>query len=231
MSVDSLVYSPALWSFSKLYATKQFYFILVYGILRAADECFHSMLRQPQADCDRYHHRYDIIHNSDYNENQKQLTPPPITTPTPFPSNLSTLRFRLISLLAGHDEWSTHFIYILYTCTCSYYSSIDHVSLILYITHALGFFTNIVLTEMCLIFFIEGGERGFAFCETQFGTRTQVSPHRGSIHSICCSYCNFNMYLHIQNILKTKQSLSLLPPPFPSQVTSNVFWLWQSLYE
>lgn len=102
---------------------------------------------------------------------------------------------------------------MLYTCTCSYYSSIDHVSLILYITHALGFFTNIVLTEMCLIFFIEGGERGFAFCETQFGTRTQVSPHTGSIHSICCSYCNFNMYLHIQNILKTKQSLSLLPPP------------------
>lgn len=59
----------------------------------------------------------------------------------------------------------------------------------------------------------------FAFCETQFCTRTQVSLHTGSIHSICCSYCIFNMYLHIY----TKHSQDKTKFVASSQVTSNGF--------
>lgn len=61
--------------------------------------------------------------------------------------------------------------------------------------------------------------RFFAFCETQFCTRTQVSLHTGSIHSICCSYCIFNMYLHIY----TKHSRDKTKFVASSQVTSNGF--------
>lgn len=78
----------------------------------------------------------------------------------------ATPRLRLISVLAGRDEWSV-----------------------------------------------------FAFCETQFCTRTQVSLHTGSIHSICCSYCIFNMYLHIY----TKHSQDKTKFVASSQVTSNGF--------
>lgn len=84
----------------------------------------------------------------------------------------ATPRLRLISVLAGRDEWSMN--------------------------EKLGV---------------------FAFCETQFCTRTQVSLHTGSIHSICCSYCIFNMYLHIY----TKHSQDKTKFVASSQVTSNGF--------
>lgn len=160
----------------------------------------------------------------------KPPTPPP---PHPFYTSPSSSY-----LLAGRDEWSTHFIYIIYLY-------------LLLLQFCRSCFLNIIYypcpwilywysTDWDSIWYIclgggfsWGGEGGVALCETQFCTCTQISPQTSSIHSICCSKCIFNMYLYIQNILKTKkanESMSLSPPPphFSFQVTSiRVSWLWQ----
>lgn len=78
----------------------------------------------------------------------------------------ATPRLRLISVLAGRDEWSMN-------------------------------------------------EKGFL----RFVKRNFVQVHTGSIHSICCSYCIFNMYLHIY----TKHSQDKTKFVASSQVTSNGF--------
>lgn len=110
---------------------------------------------------------------------------------------------------------------LLYTCTCSFYSSVDYASLILYITHALEFYTDIVLTETAFgtyvwVFFL-GEEKGvLRFVKRNF-VHVRRFHHRQAVYIV---YVAVNVYSTCIYIYRTfskpkKQTKACRYPPPP----------------